>query len=231
MFALAPHHREVAPPSGIITDGLIDLWDYSEQSGSVIGGMNGNDAVLGNSTFNGWGTEADPRYQNYYEFNGNNEYALTPTITHGDLPDWSLVTWVNILSAVAFYDAIIQHSTNHVGQPGLYADTGGNGEWGIYWANAFSSGLALPVGTWTFIVMTGNKTGGANPGTANIDYYQNAVKTPNTNSAGTREMTDYPIRLGARSASQGTHCRMAMTRFYDRVITQAEIDQMYAGTG
>ena len=222
MFALAPHHRSVVAAGGpIITDGLVDLWDYSEKSGGTIGGLNGNDAILQGGSNTGWRTESDPRYQDSYEFAGGGEQAITPVINTNitGQDDFSIVTWIRPLNGVIAYTGAMA-----VGgaRPSLHLDEG-SGNWGFLWTTSYPSGDALPNDVWSFLAAVRDSTV--------MRYYRDAVQTPSTPSL-TRSFVDYAMTLGGRGhPSQTTNCRLAMSRFYERALTPAEITLMFNGQG
>lgn len=222
-----------APPGGIITEGLINRWALDEGSGTDIydsvGGVNGTIVNPANNWAGGRGVD----------LNGTDQYITLDAgviIPISSSTAYSVCLWWKFITPQLAYQCPLNFSTNTSKSVLTIIST--NASYGDFWfyfgSDPVSSQgqridpLTNPPGDrWVFTVFTcvGEFTD------RNTGIYMDSVSSSLT-TVGTQAGTANNNRIGVNGSSANPFKgSLEDIRIYDRILSQVEIDSIFAGTG
>jgi len=210
-----------------LDDGLVGYWPLESSNAEDYSGQ-GNDANLsGGVTTGAQGTVGDA-----YSFDGTDDLVEVPhdPVLNPEDGDWSVSVWVIIDSFTSSPAGIIEKRNTATGNDRMYGlfqnkepnfiagqvDDGSNAVFPL--TNTFSSGV------WQHIVLTWDAS--ASTGTIYRNATQESQKT--NSNIGTLSSTE-PVDIGeSLRQNEPIDGQIDEVRLYDRVLSSAEIEALYA---
>jgi Concanavalin A-like lectin/glucanases superfamily len=209
-----------------LSSGLVALYLFDETSGTSAADSSGNGHA---ATLSGGATFASGLQNNAVTLSGSNQYVSLPSGIVSGLSSFSICTWVK-LSAAPQWSRIFDFGTGTTEYMFLTPNSGAGTRFGITTAgNGQEQQLnapALATGSWQHVAVT------LTAGTGTL-YVNGAQVAQNTN------MTLSPMSLGTTTQNWLGRSQFGVDpylsgqidnfRIYDRALSAAEVQTLYAG--
>jgi hypothetical protein len=216
-----------ASDGGTISAGLVAFYPFDETSGTSANDASGNGHT---ATLSGGATFASGLQDNAVSLSGSNQYVSLPSGIVSGLSSFSICTWVKLSTAPPQWARIFDFGTGTNTYMFLTPNSGAGTRFSITTSGNGQeqqiNAPALTTGTWRHVAVT--RTG--NTGTLYVDGAEVAQNTA---------MTLSPMSLGTTTQNWLGRSQFPVDpylsaqidnfRIYDRALSAAEVQTIYAG--
>jgi hypothetical protein len=211
---------------GDITSGLVAFYKFDETSGTSAADSSGNGytgTLLGGATF------SSGLQNNAVTLSGRNEYVSLPRGIVSGLTSFSMCTWVN-LSAVTTWSRIFDFGTGTTAYMFLTPNSGAGVRFSVTTGGPAQeqqmNAATLATGSWQQVAVTL----AANTGTLYVNGVQVAQNTSMTlNPASLGTTTQNWLGRSEFAGDPYLNGQIDNLRVYDRALSAAEVQSLYAG--
>jgi hypothetical protein len=216
-----------AGDGGTISAGLVAFYPFDETSGTSANDASGNGHT---ATLSGGATFASGLQDNAVSLSGSNQYVSLPSGIVSSLSSFSICTWVKLSTAPPQWARIFDFGTGTNTYMFLTPNSGAGTRFSITTSGNGQeqqiNAPALTTGTWRHVAVT--RTG--NTGTLYVDgaeVAQNTAMTLSPMSLGTT--TQNWIGRSQFPVDPYLSAQIDNFRIYDRALSAAEVQTIYAG--